>query len=288
MQQLEGYAEDKTKVCLLRKSLYGLKQSPRQWYKKFDDFLLRVGFLSSSYDSCVYILRREEGCVLFLLLYVDDILIASSSKEEISKLKDQLNSEFEMKDLGNAKRILGMDIVRNRKKVELLLSQQGYLRKVVERYRMHQSKPVSTSLGNHTKLSITQAPSNDTERRRMDSIPYASGVGSIMYGMVCSRPDLAHAVSIVSIFMADPGKAHWEALKWVLRYLNGSLNSGFMSRRQLKEKMLLWVMLMRIMPGMLIQGSLFRGMCSLYLGLQLVGSLLYNPWLHCQLHKQSI
>ena len=118
-----------------------------------------------------------------------------------------------------------MDIVRNQMKGELFLSQQGYLKKVVERFRMHQSKPVSTPLGHHTKLSITQAPNTEEERRKMDTIPYASGVGSIMYGMVCSRPNLAHAVSIVSRFMADPCQAHWEALKWVLRYVNGSLES---------------------------------------------------------------
>ena len=108
-----------------------------------------------------------------------------------------------------------MNIVRDQMKGELFLSQQGYLKKIVKRFRMHQSKPVSTPLGHHTKLSITQAPNTEEERRKMDIIPNASGVGSIMYCMVCSRLDLAHVVSIVSRFMADSSQAHWEALKWV-------------------------------------------------------------------------
>ena len=93
-------------------------------------------------------------------------------------------------------------------KGELFLSQQGYLKNIVKRFRMHQYKPVSTHLGHHTKLSITQAPNTEEERRKMDIIPNASGVGSIMYCMVFSRLDLAHVVSIVSSFMEDSSQAH--------------------------------------------------------------------------------
>ncbi|MCH90824.1 copia LTR rider [Trifolium medium] len=85
---------------------------------------------------CVYMMKRNEKVILYLLLYIDDILIASSDKQEIQKLKMKLNGEFEMKDLGNAKKIHGIDIIRDRSKGELFLSQQGYLRKVVERFRM--------------------------------------------------------------------------------------------------------------------------------------------------------
>ena len=178
------------------------------WYLKFDEFLIRYGFIRNKYGTCVYILKKGKVCVLYLLLYVDDILIASANKEEIRKLKESLNTKFEMKDLGSARRILGIDIHRDRAKGELFLSQSNYLKKVVERFRMHQSKPVSTPLGHHTKLSVIQAPETAEERSKMNQTPYASGVESIMYGMVCSRPDLAHAVSIISRFMGDPGSAH--------------------------------------------------------------------------------
>jgi len=78
------------------------------------------------------------------------------------------------------------------------------------------------------KLSKSQGPISDDDRKKMDTVPCTSGVGSIMYGMVCTRPDLAHAVSVVSRFMVEPGQAHWEALKWILRYINGSLDSGLL------------------------------------------------------------
>ena len=88
-------------MCLLKKSLYGLKQSPRMWYLKFDEFLIRYGFIRNRYDSYVYILKKGKVCVLYLLLYVDDILIASADKEEIRILKESLNTKFEMKDTRN-------------------------------------------------------------------------------------------------------------------------------------------------------------------------------------------
>lgn len=235
MHQPEGFVEDKGKVCLLKKSPYGLRQSPRQWNKRFDEFMRKMRFERSNYDSCVYFLKRNGKAIIYLLLYVDDILITSTNKAEISQLKAELNSEFDMKELGVAKRILGMDIIRDRQKGELVLSQQTYVKKVLRRFRMHESKLVSTPLGHLSKLSLQQSPNTDEERARMTTIPYASGVGSIMYGMVCSRPDLAHAVSVISRFMADPGQEHWEALKWVLRYLNDSCASGLRFKRKLQE-----------------------------------------------------
>jgi len=94
MNQPEGFEEGENKVCLLKKSLYGLKQSPRMWYLKFDEFLIRYDFIRNRYNDCVYILKRKKVCVLYLLLYVDDILIASADKEEIRQLKESLTQNL--------------------------------------------------------------------------------------------------------------------------------------------------------------------------------------------------
>ena len=101
-------------VCLLKRSLYGLKQSPRQWYKRFNSFMISHDFKRSSFDSCVYFKRCHDKSFLYLLLYVDDMLIAAKSKEEIRTVKAQLKNEFEIKDQGAAKKILGMEIMRDK------------------------------------------------------------------------------------------------------------------------------------------------------------------------------
>jgi len=113
-------------VCCLKKSLYGLKQSPRQWYKRFDFFMVGHGYSRSSYDNCVYFQKTSDGSFIYLLLYVDDMLIAARDKSLVNKLNAQLSSEFDMKDLGPAKKILGMKINRDRQAGKLFLTQKKY------------------------------------------------------------------------------------------------------------------------------------------------------------------
>ncbi|WVZ13024.1 hypothetical protein V8G54_017554 [Vigna mungo] len=224
MKQPDGFAVD-DRVCLLQKSLYGLKQSPRQWYRKFDDFLIKLNFKRCNYDDCVYTLNHD-GEMLYLLLYVDDILIASTDRGMIGETKARLADAFEMKELGEARRILGIDIKRDRPGGNLFLSQECYLHKVISRYRMAESKMTSTPVGQHLKLTKEQCPKTEEERKKMESVPFSNGIGSIMYGMVCTRPDVAHGVSVLSQFMVNPGPTYWEALKWMLRYIRGTLDTG--------------------------------------------------------------
>ncbi|KAG8500695.1 hypothetical protein CXB51_002843 [Gossypium anomalum] len=226
MQQLEGFivSEKEDYVCLLRKSLYGLKQSPRQWYKRFDSFMASHDFKRSSLDSCVYFKKNSNGSFVYLLLYVDDMLIAAKDKGEIRKVKAQLSEEFEMKDLGPAKKILGMEILRDRKASKLYLSQKRYIEKVLCRFNMQSAKPVSTPLAAHFRLLSALSPQSDDEIEYMSHVPFSSAVGSLMYAMVCSRLDLSYAVSAVSRYMANPGKEHWKAVQWILRYLRGTTN----------------------------------------------------------------
>ena len=130
-----------------------------------------------------------------------------------------------MKDLGAAKKILGMEITRDRKSGKLYLSQRGYIDKVLRRFNMHNAKPVSTPLAAHFRLSSDLCPDSDDEIEYMSRVPYSSAVGSLMYAMVCSRLDLSHALSVVSRFMANPGKEHWRAVQWIFRYLRVTSNA---------------------------------------------------------------
>ncbi|RVW20464.1 Retrovirus-related Pol polyprotein from transposon TNT 1-94 [Vitis vinifera] len=213
-------------VCKLRKSLYGLKQAPRQWYKKFDNFMHRIGFKRCEADHCCYV-KSFDNSYIILLLYVDDMLIAGSDIEKINNLKKQLSKQFAMKDLGAAKQILGMRIIRDKANGTLKLSQSEYVKKVLSRFNMNEAKPVSTPLGSHFKLSKEQSSKTEEERDHMSKVPYASAIGSLMYAMVCTRSDIAHAVGVVSRFMSRPGKQHWEAVKWILRYLKEKSTTGF-------------------------------------------------------------
>ncbi|GKG00977.1 retrovirus-related pol polyprotein from transposon TNT 1-94, partial [Tanacetum coccineum] len=134
----------------------------------------------------------------------------------INYLKALLKSEFEMKDLSAAKKILGMEIWRDRKAGRLWVSQEKYIEKVLQAFFVDQSKLVSTPLVAHFKLDRSTIPGTDKEVKYMKTVPYSSAVRSLMYAMVCTRPNLAHAVSVVSRFMANPGKAHWKVVKWIL------------------------------------------------------------------------
>ncbi|KAL3835280.1 hypothetical protein ACJIZ3_003671 [Penstemon smallii] len=224
MEQPEGFMVKGKEncVCKLKKSLYGLKQAPRQWYKKFDYVMEKQGYKKTTSDHCVFVQKFSDDDFVILLLYVDDMIIVGSNVSRINRLKLALSKAFSMKDLGPAKQILGVRITRDRKAKKLWLSQERYIEKVLQRFNMGNAKVVSTPLALHFKLSMKQSPSTDEEKAYMQKIPYASAVGSLMYAMVCTRPDIAHAVGIVSRFLSNPGKEHWEAVKWIMRYLRGS------------------------------------------------------------------
>ena len=219
-------------ACKLKKSLYGLKQSPHQWYKRFDKFMIEHGYTRSQFDNYVYFRKLFNGSFIYLLLYVDDVLITLKSKVEIDKLKAQLRTEFEMKDLGKAKKILGMEIQRDRRKGTVYLTQTQYLKKILQRFGVDgKTKPVSTPLAPHFKLSASMSPRTEEKRKHMAQIPYANAVGALIYAMVCTRPDISHAVSMMSKYMHDPGKGHWQAVKQILRYIHGITDIGLKFER---------------------------------------------------------
>ncbi|KAE8680647.1 hypothetical protein F3Y22_tig00111372pilonHSYRG00031 [Hibiscus syriacus] len=148
MLQPEGFEEKEKKnlVCRLNKSLYGLKQAPRCWYKRFDSFIMCLGYNRLNADPCAYF-KSMQDC-----------------------------------------------------------------------------KPISTPLPINFKLSSSMSPSSEEERMKMSRVPYASTVGSLMFAMICTRPDIAQAVGVVSRYMANPGKEHWNIVKRILRYIKGTSN----------------------------------------------------------------
>ncbi|GKV17327.1 hypothetical protein SLEP1_g27844 [Rubroshorea leprosula] len=191
-QEPEGFEEQGKEhmVCKLKKSLYELKQAPRQWYKKLDSFMMSHGYQRTNADPCVYIRLFPDGNFIILLLYVDDMLILGQDVEKICRLKEELSKSFDMKDLGPVKQIL-----------------------------------VSTPLANHFKLSKRSCPTTKEEKEKMSYIPYSSAIGSLMYAMVCTRPDIAHAVGVKCVALSTTEAEYIAATEagkemlWMKRFL---------------------------------------------------------------------
>ncbi|CAH1415477.1 unnamed protein product [Lactuca virosa] len=219
MNQPEGFvsAEYPNKVCKLEKSIYGLKQASRSWNLCFDENVKEFGFSRSEDESCVYV-RASGSIVSFLVLYVDDILLIGNDIPTLQEVKSWLGKCFAMKDLGEATYILGIRILRERSKRLIGLSQSIYLDKVLKRFNMQNSKKGELPIQSNAKLSKAQSPSTEDEIAEMSRLPYASVVGSIMYAMTCTRPDVAFALSMVSRYQGNPGKAHWTAVKNILNF----------------------------------------------------------------------
>jgi hypothetical protein len=189
MKQPEGFVVKGKKelVCKLKKSLYGLKQSPRMWYQKFDTYMLGLGFTRRKVDHCVYF-KLIGDHLIYLVLYVDDMLLIGNNKEIIQDVKTQLSSKFDMKDLGAANFILGMEIKRDRENMKLWLNQRKYVETILQRFNMQECKPIKVPIPVGVKLSVDQCPKTQEEEEDMSHVPYASVVGSLMYAMVCTRP----------------------------------------------------------------------------------------------------
>ncbi|KAI3710140.1 hypothetical protein L2E82_39914 [Cichorium intybus] len=220
MDQPEGFFDPKhpNKVCKLKRSIYGLKQASRTWNIRFEEKITNFGFIKNEDDSCVY--KKASGSiVIFLILYVDDILLFGNDIPTLKGVKTFLENCFSMKDLGEAAYVLGIKIYRDRSKRLIGLSQSVYIDKILKRFKMQDSKRGFLPIPHGTILSKSQCPSTRTELERMKHVPYASAIGSIMYAMLCTRPDVSCALSMTSRYQQNPGEAHWTAVKNILKYL---------------------------------------------------------------------
>ena len=227
MKQPEGYVDPNhpNKVCKLRKGLYGLKQGARCWNKKMDAFLKSEGFTASDADPCIYV-KREKGKIVILALYVDDTAIATNCPRMLADTKRKLSAQFHMEDLGEIKYILGMMVKRDRQAGTLSIDQRSYLEGVLQRFGMEKCNPVSTPLEPGKQLGKTADEEDGVDTRRYQEI-----VGSLIYASITTRPDLAHAVNVLSQHMAKPNNEHWIAAKRVLRYIKGTLDVGIVFRK---------------------------------------------------------
>uniref|UniRef100_A0A2N9IQ13 Integrase catalytic domain-containing protein n=1 Tax=Fagus sylvatica TaxID=28930 RepID=A0A2N9IQ13_FAGSY len=205
------------KVCRLRKSLYGLKQSPRAWFSRFSEVILSMEFVRCHSDHTCFIRRRLDGCCIILLVYVDDIILTGDDAPGISQVKQDLGKVFDVKDLGSLRYFLGIEVARSRNGISL--SQRKYTLDLLQDTGMLGCRPASTPMDPNLKLST------ESGDLLLNPSMYQRLVGRLIY-LTNTRPDLTFVVSVVSQFMHAPRTAHLDAVYHILRYLKTSPGLG--------------------------------------------------------------
>ncbi|KAB2630265.1 hypothetical protein D8674_007784 [Pyrus ussuriensis x Pyrus communis] len=217
-----GYSAGRnTGVCRLRKSLYGLKQSPRAWFDRFTQVMKKIGYYQSHSDHTLFVKRRQEK-VTALIIYVDDMIITGDDCDEISRLQRNLAAEFEMKNLGDLKYFLGVEVARSSKGI--FLSQRKYVLDLLKGTGMLGCKPVNTPIVEKHHLCL------DPNQKSVDKGRYQRLVGRLIY-LAHTRPDIAYAVSVVSQFMHSPSEDHMAAVMRILAYLKSAPGKEVLYRK---------------------------------------------------------
>ncbi|KAK9214347.1 hypothetical protein WN944_006336 [Citrus x changshan-huyou] len=208
-------------VCKLHKAIYGLKQAPRAWYHELRQFLLASGLKNSHSDTSLFVLRSNH--VLYLLVYVDDIVVTGSNDALVSQFVECLAQCFSLKDLGSLSYFLGVEVVPHHLGIQL--SQRRYIQDLPQRTNMDNAKLVLTPLPTSSAaISLTSGTPLS------DPTPYRAAVGSLQY-LSLTRPDISFAVNRMAQFMHQPTTEHWVLVKRILRYLSGTLDKGLLLYR---------------------------------------------------------
>ena len=221
MKQPEGFEVPGKEhlVCRLKKSIYGLKQSPRCWNEALDKHLKIMNFKQSNNDPCIYTLELH-GEIYIIAVYVDDIILAGKNQERIKQFIKMIGERFDIRDMGKLNHFLGVKI-EYFSQGKIWIGQPAYTRSLLEKFSMQSSKPVTTPMETGSKL----VKSNETDKL-VDQEMYQSAVGQLLYLSTRTRPDIAYAVGNVARFSSKPSQQHWIAVKRIMRYLNGTVNYG--------------------------------------------------------------
>lgn len=211
---------DKSEVmCKLHKFLYGVKQAARCWNEKFTKFLRDYDLMPSEADKCIFT-GVNDDVKIYLALFVDNGLIASKSRTALDSIIEALANSFEI-TRGDSSAFVGLQIERDRVGKVMRIHQRAYAKNIIDKFGMSDAHPVSVPIDTHTSLT----PVTEEDERRVD-VPYREAVGSLMFLVVVSRPDLAFAVNLISRYVNKFDENHWAAVKRIFKYLVGTLDFG--------------------------------------------------------------
>lgn len=217
MDQPAGFEKEKSKVCKLIKSLYGLKQASRVWNERFHKSMVQIKFKRCESDRCLYV-------KIYVLLFVNDLLMVSNSLEAINETKRKLAVEFEMTDVGPVESYLGIHVERT--EGVMSLSQPHYLKNLLSKFDMQNCKPAGTPLGVGLHLSVNV----DGPEQEVD-LKYRHMIGCWMHATQTTRPDLCASTYYLSRFQNCYTNEHHAHVKRVLRYVQGTQNLKLIYRR---------------------------------------------------------
>jgi Reverse transcriptase (RNA-dependent DNA polymerase) len=225
MEQPQGFiiAGKETKVCRLRKAIYGLKQASRAWNQQFHGVLIELGFTRTFSDAGIYVYQQRGGDgPLFIILYVDDITILGASLKAVKRLKADLSKRYEITDLGEIESYLGIRITRDRPRKRLEIDQSGYITDVLDRFGMADANPHNTPLPAGAEVHLVKY----TEQASQSEIKnYQSLIGSLLYVQIGTRPDISFAVSRLAQYAVNPSPQHLRLAQYILSYLVGSVDT---------------------------------------------------------------
>jgi hypothetical protein len=203
-------------ICKLQKALYGLKQAPRAWFSKLSNKLFALGFQGAKSDTSLFTFKSADF-TMFILIYVDDIIITCSRPSAIDDLLNLLQCDFSIKDLGSLNFFLGIEVVPTAE--GCLLSQNRYILDILRCTNMLACKPISSPMSTSTSLTAFEGTSFD------DPTLYRSTVGALQY-LCITHLDISFTVNKLSQFMQKPTIIHWQAVKRLLRYIKQTIHFG--------------------------------------------------------------
>ncbi|KAF5938221.1 hypothetical protein HYC85_025727 [Camellia sinensis] len=216
--QSQGHPEY---VCKLRKALYGLKQAPRAWYGKIAEFLTQSEYSVTLADSNLFV-KANGRKLAIVLVYVDDPIITGDDVEEICRTNENLSIHFEMKELGQLKHFLGLEVDRTQEGI--FLCQQKYAKDLLKKFGMLECKLISTPMEQNAKMCAHEGKDLN------DATMYRQVVGSLLY-LTLTRPDISYAVGVMSQYMQNPKKPHLDAVRRILRYVKDTIDCGLLYKK---------------------------------------------------------
>jgi hypothetical protein len=222
MRQPTGFDDGSGRVCRLRKSIYGLRQAGNVWYDKFNQSMTELGYKCLCSDYCAYIRRGDGDAITIAIVWVDDIIGAASNKTLNNNLEKVLASKYEIKAIGEPTLMLGINILRDKSRKLIQLSQSHYIDGILKKFGMQDCSPISTPMDPNVVLEPNERE-NDTDVESCALFVYATVIGSLLYAAHATRPDILYAVITLAQFTKKPSPTHWSAVKHIFRYLKGTI-----------------------------------------------------------------